>query len=64
MQNRRKNFTIGLIIAAIGVILLGADKIVSASSNTSFTQSFSIITVASLIILAIAVVWLFFFSLK
>lgn len=65
MKNKKRNFSIGLIMAATGVILLGVDKVfVSANSNTSFTQSFTTLTIIALVILLAAGTWLYWISFK
>lgn len=52
-------------MAAIGVIILGADKIIaSANTNTNFFESFSVVTIIALVILLISGIWLFWVSFQ
>lgn len=52
--------TIGLIILAIGVLLLGADRIfVSAESAGNFGASMTILTIVSLFFFLVGAIWLF-----
>lgn len=54
-----QRITIGLIILAIGVILLGADRLFVAADNASFGQSMTVLTVIALFFFLVAAIWLF-----
>ncbi len=65
MKDKKKNFSIGLIMAALGVILLGVDKLlVSANSSSNLFQSFSVVTIIALFVILLAVIWLFWMSFQ
>lgn len=65
MKNKKKNFTIGLIAAAFGVTLLTVDTVfVSANSNSSFTGSFTSLTIIALVILLASATWLYWISFR
>ena len=51
--------TIGLVILAIGVLLLGADRLFVAADNASFGQSMTVLTVIALFFFLVAAIWLF-----
>lgn len=47
-------------MSAIGVILLGVDKLfVSADSNISFAKSFTVLTIIGLVFLMAAAIWFY-----
>lgn len=57
-MNERTRFISGLVIAAVGIVILGSDRLsVSADSATFLGQSTSIYTIVGLSILFIALVW-------
>jgi hypothetical protein len=64
MKNKKQKLSIGLIIAAICVIVLGSTQLISANTNTGVFQSISIITIAALIILFVVGIWLFWVSFQ
>lgn len=60
MSNPRTNFTVGLFLTALGIGMLGADRIwASADSDTGYGQKMTIFTIIALAILAIAIIWFF-----
>lgn len=56
---KTRRITIGLIILAIGVLLLGADRLFVAADNASYGQSMTVVTVVALFFFLIAAIWLF-----
>lgn len=59
-MKKRTNFYVGLGMSAIGVILLGVDKLfVSADSNISFAKSFTVLTIIGLVFLMAAAIWFY-----
>jgi protein-S-isoprenylcysteine O-methyltransferase Ste14 len=54
-----QRITIGLIILAVGVLLLGADRLFVAADNASFGQSMTVLTVIALFFFLVAAIWLF-----
>jgi len=57
-MSERTRFITGLVIATVGVIILGSDRLVAkADSNTFLGQSTSIFTIVGLVVLFIATVW-------
>lgn len=64
-MSERTRFVSGLVIAAIGVAVLGADQIsVSADSSTFLGNRTSIFTLIGVAILFIAFVWFVAFRPK
>ena len=62
-MKKRTNVYVGLGMTAIGVILLGVDKLfVSADSNISFAKSFTVLTIIGLVFLMAAAIWLYKFA--
>jgi hypothetical protein len=51
--------TIGLIILAVGVLLLGADRLFVAADNASFGQSMTVVTIVALFFFLVGAIWLF-----
>lgn len=65
MKDKKRGLSIGLIAAAVGVVMLGADKLlISANSSANFFQSFSVVTIIALVILLGAGAWLFWISFQ
>jgi len=61
MKNQRTKTSIGLFVAAVGVITLGADRIIaSADSNKDYVESFSMATIIGLLLISISTFILFY----
>jgi len=58
-MKKRKKVTIGLIILAIGVLLLGTDRIFVSADNASYGQSMTVLTIVSLFFFLVGAIWLF-----
>ena len=56
---KRQHITIGFIILAIGVLLLGADRLFVSADNASYGQSMTVVTVVSLLFFLVGAIWLF-----
>jgi len=56
---KARRITIGLIILAIGILLLGVDRLFVAADNASYGQSMTVMTVVALLFFLIAAIWLF-----
>ena len=60
MDKRRRNFTINLGLAIIGVLLLTIDRLTaSADSLTHFGASFTVLTIVGLFFLMVAAIWFY-----
>ncbi len=57
--SRRNRITIGFIILAIGVLLLGADRLFVSADNASYGQSMTVLTIVSLFFFLVGAIWLF-----
>lgn len=63
MGNERQLLTTGLILAVVGVVVLGADRITASADSTNFYgQSMTVFTVIGLVILLVAAI--IFFKVK
>lgn len=51
--------TIGFAILAIGVILMGADRLFVSADNASYGQSMTVLTIVSLFFFLVGAIWLF-----
>jgi len=61
--NERQLLTTGLILAVVGVVVLGADRITASADSTNFYgQSMTVFTVIGLVILLVAAI--IFFKVK
>lgn len=58
-MKKRYKFTIGLIILAVGVLLLGADRLFVSANNASFGQSMTVLTIVALFFFLVGAIWLF-----
>lgn len=58
-MKKTQRFTIGLAILAVGILVLGADRIFVSASSSSYGQSMTYVTVAALIIFLVGAIWLF-----
>ena len=57
-MSERTRFISGLAIAAIGVVILGSDRLTASADSTTFLgQKTTIFTTVGLIVLFIALVW-------
>lgn len=56
---KSQRITIGFIILAIGVLLLGADRLFVSADNASYGQSMTVLTVVSLLFFLVGAIWLF-----
>lgn len=56
---KSRRITIGLIILAIGVLILGADRIFVSADNASYGRSMTVLTVVALFFFLVAAIWLF-----
>jgi len=56
---KSQRITIGFAILAIGVLLLGADRLFVSADNASYGQSMTVLTIVSLLFFLIAAIWLF-----
>jgi len=56
---KRQRITIGFIILAIGVLLLGADRLFVSADNASYGQSMTVLTIVSLFFFLVGAIWLF-----
>ncbi len=65
MKKKRQNFIICLSLAFLGIVLLSIDRFtVSADANTSFGQSFTVITIVALFLLLVAAIWFYKMSFE
>ncbi|MBM2820439.1 MAG: hypothetical protein HW405_199 [Candidatus Berkelbacteria bacterium] len=51
--------TIGLAILAIGILILGADRIFVSADNASYGQSMTVLTIVALFFFLVGAIWLF-----
>lgn len=51
--------TIGFVILAIGVLLLGADRLFVSADTAGFGQSMTVLTIVSLLFFLVGAIWLF-----
>jgi hypothetical protein len=52
--------TVGIIMLVLGVLLLGADRLVaSADSGVGYLQNTGVLTVVALVMFLIGAIWLF-----
>lgn len=58
-MKKRQKVTIGLVILAIGVVLLGTDRLFVAADNASYGQSMTVLTGVSLFFFLVGAIWLF-----
>lgn len=56
---KSQRITIGLVILAIGVLLLGADRLFVSADNASYGQSMTVLTIVSLFFFLVGAIWLF-----
>ncbi len=61
MQKLKKGqrITIGLIILAMGTLILGADRLFVSADNANYGQSMTVLTIVALFFFLIAAIWLF-----
>lgn len=58
-MKKTQRITVGLAILAVGILVLGADRIFVSADNASYGQSMTYLTIISLIIFLIGAIWLF-----
>ena len=64
-MSKRNSFLVGTIVAAIGVILLGVDRLfVSANDTADIASIFSIYTIIALVLLAAVAIWFYIISFR
>lgn len=64
-MTKKKSFFVGTIAAAIGIIILGADRIfVSANDTSDIASIFSIYTIIALVILVAVAIWFYVNSFR
>jgi len=56
---KSQRITIGFAILAIGVVLIGADRLFVSADNASYGQSMTILTIVSLFFFLVGAIWLF-----
>ena len=57
-MSERTRFISGLVIAAVGVVILGSDRLVATADSATFLgQKTSVFTIVGLVVLFIALVW-------
>ena len=56
---KSQRITTGLVILAIGVLLLGADRLFVSADNASYGQSMTVLTIVSLFFFLVGAIWLF-----
>lgn len=63
MENQRQLLTTGLVLAVVGIVVLGADRLTaSADANNFFGQSMTVFTIIGLFTLLVAAI--IFFRVK
>lgn len=63
MGSERQLLTTGLVLAVVGVVVLGADRITASADSTNFYgQSMTVFTIIGLVILLVAAI--IFFKVK
>ena len=58
-MKKTQKITSGLVIIAIGILVLGTDRIFVSADNASYGQSMTYLTIIALLIFLIGSIWLF-----
>jgi len=54
----------GLAVLALGVLLLGADRLFVSASGPSYIQSMTVLTTIAIFLILLGAIWLFKTTLK
>ncbi len=54
-----QRLTVGLIILAIGVLILGADRLFVSADNADYGRSMTVLTIVALFFFLVGAIWLF-----